>query len=249
MNKNKILLSLLLLLFVFFIIRQINFSVRGQVIFGGGGRGGNVCYSTGATTQEECQSGQTGTGPIRRWRCSNRQENCQTDPGVPCTQWETRTQTVRDCCATDECGNCTSYCDREDSYRVCVDPNYRPPKYEACGPTTTACSCTECVTPTPCQRCPTNAPQPAATCQCLKLTPKKTSQELSFTCLVQVPEGASITDYTVTFKKPNGGLVNLKKKTITKVQGSNNYQVETTAITALEKGKYEMVVPPQITCQ
>lgn len=242
MNKNKILLFLLLLLFVFFIIRQINFSVRGQVIFGGGGRGGSVCYSTGATTQEDCSG---------NWRCSNQQRNCKTDPGVPCTQFETRTQTVRVCCATNECGNCTSYCNQERSYRVCVDPNYRPPEYEPCGPTTTVCSCSVCVTPTPCGRCLTNAPtQAAKSCQCLELTPKKTSKELSFTCLVQVPTGTFITNYTVTFKKPSGGLVNLKSKNIIKVKdGSNNYQVETTAITTPEKGIYKMVVSPQITCQ
>ena len=239
MTKNKILLSLLLLTFMCLVIRQINFSVRGQVI-GGGRGGGNVCHSTGATTQEDCSG---------NWRCSNRQENCQTDPGVPCGQYETRTRTVRQCCAEDECGNCTSYCDREQSYRVCVDPNYRPPQYEPCGPTTTVCSCTVCVTPTPCGRCLTNAPQQAVTCQCLELVPNKTSQGLSFTCTVQVPAGASITDYTVTFKKPNDSYINLKQKNITKIPGSNNYQVETIAIVAPEKGKYEMVVPPLIICQ
>ena len=233
MNKNKILLSLLLLTFIYLVIRQINFSV------------------VEALTEAQCVSG---GGVTRVWHCYDYRENCLIEPGVPCTQWETSTYTQNYCCpgATDECGGCTNYCTRERERRVCVDPNARPPKYEPCGPEKTICHCSiDGPDPTPCQPCLTNAPQQAAkSCQCLELTPKKTSQELSFTCLVQVPTGASITDYTVTFKKPNGGLINLKSKNITKVQdGSNNYQVETTAITATEKGKYEMVVPPLIICQ
>lgn len=207
----------------------------------------------GAQTKEECIS------MGGRWHCSTRSSKYCITPGVPCTQWDEKTTTKKYCCGADECGNCTNYCTREVKYKVCVDPNYRPSTSVACGEDVTTCSCTKYVAPTPCNRCLTKAPtQVAKSCQCLELKPKedKVKKSLSFECLVKGSKDAKITDYTVTFKKPSGSLINLKSNKITETpcpqsvtQDSTCYQVETTAIAAPEKGKYEMVVPPLITCQ
>lgn len=117
--------------------------------------------------------------------------------------------------------------------------------------------CTHWVIPTPCQRCLTLVPTQPVSCQCQELTPIKdeTNHTLGFQCLVKTSNNLHITDYTMTVKKPDDSLANLKSNTIDSTScpkeesGKSCYKVATTTIDASQKGTYTMVVPPQIICQ
>lgn len=151
-------------------------------------------------------------------------------------------------------------CNRVNECGICVDQTTGP--CERCTSWThTYAGCWKCLTwipvsyPTPCQRCIEAA---SKSCQCSELKPieDKINHKLSFECLVVGSENAQITDYAMTFKKPDDSLVNLESENIEPVecpssapQNRSCYQVKTTTIDTTVKGKYEMVVPPQITCQ
>lgn len=263
MIKNKILL-LFLLITIYLIIGRLNIKVNSQFAGGfiGGGNTMN-CSSVPAASQEECKVSDgrdNKSGITRSWQCSTYGKDTCITPGAPCSQWQTPKpkRMVTYCCKSDECGVCTKSCEREEEYDFCLSGDYRSETGVSCGERVTTCGCTECI---PCKKCEEKQKAALApvqkSCRCLSFSPVKNAVgKTSFTCTVEAENGGEITNFTVSFKTPSGKIVNLKSSKINPIQcpagaSKNNtcYQVETTAIGATEKGKYEMIIPPQITCQ
>lgn len=169
-----------------------------------------------------------------------------------------------------ECFKCASFSDPL--------PTYPPiPTIPTSTPRPSPTPCQRCLSKAPTQPPPTSVPRPSPppnvptqpplantpppeveSCQCIEFNFKedKTNHKLSFECLVAGGKDTQITDYTVTFEKPGGNLVNLKSDTINPVQcpssvapNSACYQVKTTSVDTTVKGTYKMIVPPQIICE